>query len=201
MARPRATPEQREQQRRRIRRAAAEVYREHGIGGFTVRAIAERAGISTGALYSYFENLHELLRSLWTEPVAAANERLEALAAAEPDPLRRIAAILEGYADFARREPEIYRSLLLFVRPSALPPPEVQPADAAPVHRLLREAIAEGQAAGVVREGDPSQLAQVLWAGVHGALGLPQNLEGFELDEPQRLAAAMIPALLRSIRP
>ena len=85
MGRPAATDAQRDEQRNRIRRAAAELYQEGGTPALSVRAIARRAGVSTGLLYSYFTDLSELLRSLWLRPVAEFGREVDALAAAEPD--------------------------------------------------------------------------------------------------------------------
>ena len=67
MARPAASPEQRDRQRGRIRRAAAEVYAENGLLGVTARAVAQRAGVSTGTIYSYFDGLQGLMRSIESE--------------------------------------------------------------------------------------------------------------------------------------
>ena len=102
MPRPAATPEQRERQRRRIRQAASEIYAENGPLGVSARAIAQRAGVSTGTLYSYFANLPDLMRSLWMEPVTEAGRELEAVAKAHRSPVKRIQALLTGYVEFAQ---------------------------------------------------------------------------------------------------
>ena len=76
MARPAATPEQRARKRFLIRDAAAELAREVGPAGVTIRKIAERAGVSVGTVYKHFGSLTDITRSLWTEPVAEANQRM-----------------------------------------------------------------------------------------------------------------------------
>ena len=199
MARPAASPEQRDRQRRRIRRAAAEVYAEKGLLGVTVRGVAVRAGVSTGTIYSYFANLQELMRSLWQEPVAAANHELEATAREHPDPIRRIRALLETYVAFAKRSPDVYRGALMLVRPESLPRPSPQPLAELPFHRLLCEALREGQQAGAIRDGDVGAMAQVLWSGLHGAIALPISVDLYAFDPPDRLVAAMIETLLAAI--
>ena len=199
MARPTATPEQRDRQRALIRRAAAEVYAESGIRGVSVRAIAKRAGVSTGTLYSYFANLQELMRSLWREPVEKVNRHLEEVARRRRAPLRRVRALLEAYADFARAHPDVYRGAFLFVRPDSVPRSEAQPLGEVVFYRLLRDALREGQERGEVRTGDPGEMAQLLWAGVHGAVALPINVEAYRVASAERLVPAMIRTLLRSI--
>ena len=201
MARPKATPEQRRGQRDRIRRAAADVYRRDGLSGITVRAVSAAAGVSAGTLYSYFGSIEELMQSLWTEPVAEVNRRLEQTVDGIADPLERIRALLEAYVRFAGDQPEVFRGAVLFVRPATAPAPTTQPPDDLPFHRLLREAVEDGQATDVVRQGDAATIAQVLWAGVHGAVALPINIDRFSLEAPAVLARGMIDALLTSLTP
>ncbi len=199
MARPAASPEQRAEQRGLIRRAAAEIHAEKGIAGISARAVAVRAGVSTGTIYRYFGSLQELMRSFWTEPVAKANETLEAAARAHPDPLTRIEALLTTYADFAHTNPEVYRGAFLFVRPESLGSPDAEPLDALPFHRLLCDAIREAQIAGQVRREDADEMAQLLWAGLHGALSLPIHIDLYAVAPSETLAPAMIRGLIRSI--
>ncbi|MCG8592109.1 MAG: TetR/AcrR family transcriptional regulator [Proteobacteria bacterium] len=199
MPRPAATPEQRERQRRRIRQAASEIYAENGPLGVSARAIAQRAGVSTGTLYSYFANLPDLMRSLWMEPVTEAGRELEAVAKAHRSPVKRIQALLTGYVEFARANPDVFRGALLFVRPPSLPKPEALPLHDLPFHRLLCTAIREGQLRGKIRRGNAEEMAQLLWAGLHGALALPINMDAYEIVPQEKLTAAMIRALMRSI--
>lgn len=199
MGRPAATSSQREEQRNRIRRAASELHQEGGLPALSVRAIAKRAGVSTGLLYSYFADMSELLRSLWLRPVAEFGRDVDAIVAAEPDPLARVEALLTAYVEWAHTNPDVYRGVLLFVRPPTSPTPDRQPVDDLPLHRALRIAVEEGQATGHIRAGDPSELAQVLWSGVHGSLALAVNVDTYAIAPSADLAPAMIHALMRSI--
>ena len=76
MPRPALTEEQRRATRRRIRRAASELYAEAGLSRISARAVAERAGVSVGTLYTHFDNLTDLMRSLWRAPVARLYEEM-----------------------------------------------------------------------------------------------------------------------------
>ena len=58
--------------RRRLVRAAAEVFREKGYTGSRVQDIARRAGFTSGALYSHFDSRAALL----AEAIAVENDRL-----------------------------------------------------------------------------------------------------------------------------
>ncbi len=199
MARPAASDEQRAEQRNRIRRAAAELYRQDGLPGLSVRAVAARAGVSTGLLYSYFANLSELLRTLWMGPVGELGRTLAAIESAEEEPVTRIERLLEAYIAFTIEHPDVHRGLLLFVRPPSSPSPTPADPDGLVLHAALRRAITEGQRTGAVRAGDPAMVAQVLWSGVHGALGLPVNVDSYALTPGPELAAAMVATLLSAI--
>ena len=50
--------------RRRIAAAALELFTEHGFGGTTVAAIAERAGVSAQTVYATFGSKGAILRAL-----------------------------------------------------------------------------------------------------------------------------------------
>lgn len=196
MARKPATAEQRQAVRRHIQKAAASVYSEQGASAVSVRAIAQRAEVSVGTLYAYFGSLQGLMQSLWMEPLETINARLTELAASIAEPVERLAALLNAYVEVAHARPELFRGAFLFVRPDTLPKPARGPLEDAPFAGLLITAVREGQDRGALRGGDPRVLAQVAWAGVHGCLALPVNLDRLDFDEAPALAARMIEALI-----
>ena len=200
MARTAATPEQRAQVREQIRLAAAAVYEEKGMEGTSARAVAVKAGVSVGTLYSYYANLAELMRSLWAEPVAEEMARLRATVELIADPLQALQTLLEGYANFAFGHPDILRGAFLFVgqatQETALPP---APA-AFEFEHLLRDTILAGQKTGQIKPGPADQMAHMLWAGVHGALALPINIESLDFGSPKQLVADMTSTLMESIK-
>lgn len=63
------TPEQfeqiREESRERILSGALELFAERGFSGTSVRSLAERAGVSQGLLYNYFDGKLDLLRAIF----------------------------------------------------------------------------------------------------------------------------------------
>ena len=155
----------------------------------TVRAIAQRAGISTGAVYSHYSSLAELAQSLWQAPLAKANALFRTIAEEEPDPLARIERLLSAYADFAHEHPDFLRGAMLFVRPAPLDGDDRQPLESLDFYRLLVDAVTAGQYEGQVRPGDSEQLALGAWATIHGALALPVNLDRFEFGAPREVSA------------
>ena len=199
MPRPAATDEERSAQRQRIRRAAAELHREGGPGAISVRAVAQRAGVSTGLLYSYFANLSDLMRSLWMVPITELGRMLSAVEEAEPDPVARIERLLQTYVEFTSANEETHRGLLLWVRPPDSTTDRNDNPDGLMLFGSLHRAIEAGQADGTIAGGDARTMAQLLWSGVHGALALPINIDTYDLADGPTMAAEMIPTLLRSV--
>ena len=200
MARPKATPEQKEQTRRSIQAAAAELYRAQGLSAISARAVATKAGVSVGTIYSYFGDLTGLMQSLWTGRVAQQDKVFRALASEYELPLDRIEALLEAYLKFGIEQATLYRNALMFVRPTNLDVPDKQALSGYAFPSLIRQAIADGQALETIIPGDPDELTQLLWSGAHGALALPVNMDRLALQPAAEMIEATVAGLLRMVR-
>ena len=199
MARPPATPEQRREQRQKIRQAAVDLYAEEGPSGISARAVAAKAGVSQGTIYRYYASLGELMRSLWVEPLREANQRLEKTAGEIDDPVERIRALLLGYLEFALDQPEVYRGGPMYVRPQSAPNPDQHSPERAPLYRLMVEAIDEGRAQGRIDVADSGRTVELLWAGLHGAIALPINADIYELTPAASTGPEMIDLLVNAL--
>lgn len=200
MARPKASPEHRAEVRRSIQQAAVELYRSEGLSGVSARAVAKKAGVSVGTIYSYFGDLSGLGQSLWEPQIAQLDVEFRSLAARHKAPLARIEALLRAYIAFGTEQTELYRNALMFVRPSALAAPDKQALTEFAFPTLLRAAIQDGQASGEISNTDPQVLVQILWSGAHGALALPINLDRVALLSSASIGAPLIEVLLRAIK-
>lgn len=90
--------------------AAEEVLAERGLGGFTLRECARRAGVSPAAPAHHFGNLTGLLTAIATlgfSDLAAAME--VAIAAAQEAGRSRLAAIARAYVETALANPGRFR--------------------------------------------------------------------------------------------
>jgi len=199
MARPFSTPEHREKIRRTIRSAAAELYRHDGLSGVSVRRVAQKAGVSVGAIYAHFDDLAGLMQSLWMGQVERQNSRFVERTSGCEDPLMRLRILLDDYLKFGIENAELYRNAFLFVRPGGHPKPVAAGLETQVFSRLMMAALREGQAQGRVIAGEPALLAQVLWSGLHGCLALPSNLDRLAFAPPADVAQQMTEALMRSI--
>ena len=82
--------------------ATARILETHGRPGLNTNAIAERAGISIGALYGYFPNKQAIVLAMARCELDAIRERVTAALLdhdnSEPDPIRRaIRALIASY--------------------------------------------------------------------------------------------------------
>ncbi len=196
MPRPALTDEQRQETRRAIRKAAATLYAKTGLSEISARKVAETAGVSVGTLYTHFDNLTELMQSLWKEPVSRLIDEFETVIEEVSNPVDKIHTLLDAYADFAIEQHAIYRGAFLFVRPGSHEKPAQANLDEDRFFSLFRNAVVEAQDKGLIRTGDPDVLTQTLWAGMHGAIALPQNVDRLALAPPEKAVPHMIEALM-----
>jgi AcrR family transcriptional regulator len=79
-----------------ILEAALDAFAESGLAGTRVEDIAERAGVSKGTVYLYFEGKEELFREAIRDKVARTLEKL-ASAAQGTHPPQQLARFVEAY--------------------------------------------------------------------------------------------------------
>ncbi|WP_437886283.1 TetR/AcrR family transcriptional regulator [Sorangium sp. So ce307] len=154
----------------------------------SLRALGRELGVSPRAPYRHFETKEELLAAVAVEGFRAFGEALTPrVAAAVADPIARLRAIAEAYVAFAVERPAAFRVMYApyaTVKESA---PDLLRARAEG-HQATMDSIAQGQAAGILRGGDPMQLALVLWSSMHGlAVLLTQGQLG-RFDRPVEAA-------------
>ncbi len=196
MPRPALTEEQRRETRRRIREAAARLYAEDGMRNISARQIAQTAGVSVGTIYSYFNNLTELMQSLWKRPVSNLIRDFELALSELDNPIDRVRSFLETYTNFAITQRNLYRGAFMYVRPESHDKLDPVALDDDRFFSLLCNSVRDAQDQGLIRNGEPQALAQILWAGLHGAIALPMNLDRLALDPSEDAAKRMIETLL-----
>jgi AcrR family transcriptional regulator len=85
-----------------LRAAAVEVIEERGLGAFSLREVARRAGVSHNAPAHHFGDMRGLLTSLAVQGFEALYAAATAAAAAIDDPVERLTAIGTAYLDIAK---------------------------------------------------------------------------------------------------
>jgi len=170
---------EKERRQREILDAAREVFFGKGIHRATVDDVAERAQLSKGAIYLYFESKESLLAHLLLESLQSLLHDLESAHAASEGQSaeERIRRLARAYFLFAQEHPDDFRLLMGLERGSFR---EKVPADlfqevlrdSLRGFELLTEAVRQGIADGELIPGDPRQLAGAFWAALHGVLML-----------------------------
>lgn len=151
--------------------AASRLLDQHGPLGVGLRAAARLAGVSQTAPYRHFADKEALLAALAEQGLAGLGDRLRAAVAGAGDPLSALRAIARTYVVAAKERPQLFR--LMFG-------PEVADKERYPAVRdagerafeVLVATLAAAQRAGLVREGDPVELAVAHWSAVHGFASL-----------------------------
>lgn len=161
------------QVKQKILDAARELLLADGVDGFSMRKLATRIGYTATGIYHHFADKQEVLRALMDADFKAFRAGLGRIGRVD-DPIERIRKMGVAYVEFAADHPDHYR--LLFMTPAVdHGGGEVACGDPAQdAYAFLREAVAEGIAAGRFRPEfkDADELSQVIWAGVHGLVSL-----------------------------
>lgn len=95
--------EMRARSRERIMEAALELFTHRGYHGTSISLIAERAGVSTGLMYNYFQSKVELLEAIVRRGMTLIETAMADLEGIE-DPKEKIAALVEVTFDIAEKE-------------------------------------------------------------------------------------------------
>lgn len=97
----------------RIRSAALSLFIKNGITGTTTKEIAREAGVSEGSIYNHFESKGDLALKLFLECMAMFREVLDKKSLEADTPSGKLEAVMHGFFDFARREPEVYAYIMV----------------------------------------------------------------------------------------
>ena len=196
MARPNHSNQQKEEIRNKIRAAASKLYKEGEGKKITARKVAAEAGVSIGKLYAYFDNLSEIMQSLWREPVRRLIAEMEVLNSEIDCPEERLRALLLRYVEFSEQSASVFRNSFLFVRPEGMNPPPQVALERDRFFQLFRTTLREGQRSGMFRQGELDELTQILLSAVHGSIALPINLHRLALDNSTKIPHKMIDTIL-----
>jgi AcrR family transcriptional regulator len=177
---------------------AAGLLEEGGMEAITLRAVGERAGVSRQAPYRHFADKATLLSVLAARYLERLGARIaEAAGGASEDPFERLGAMMEAYVRFALESAPRYR--LIGGEMSGSPHREVHEAARA-VHERYVRAVAACQEVGELPDGDPVELAAILFATVHGAVELTLSGHAEEekgLGDPANVVRALLARLRR----
>jgi AcrR family transcriptional regulator len=201
--------QERQARRRRIQRAAREVFAEKGYAKTSIEQVARQASLSVGAIYLYFRSKEDLYVSLLEETFEVFDVELSQLRArADLRPDQRLHAAWSYLTQWAVSDVEGTRILRLISQPGIRKQLSDEVAESASrglgsIREHLASLVEDAATAGVYRAGSGAEAAELLWAlflGVMQASDARANLElsGTSFSEAARLAFGTIEATLRT---
>ena len=151
--------------------AAREVYLEGGIDALTMRALADRVGVTATALYRHFSNKEEILTRVIEQGLDVFATYLNrSLAAATP--WERFQQSGQEYLRFALEHPRYYETLFMSSARQDIGDCTDLDARRAATFQFLVDRVAECMEAGLLRRDDPTEAALTTWAHSHGLVAL-----------------------------
>lgn len=186
-----AAPEKRRRSSSAVRQqeivaAVVELARESGPDGITTQAIAERVGLTHGALFRHFPDKQAIWAAVFDWVREALSGIVDSAFAAGGSPLALLERVFHAHVDFVARHPGVPRMLFHELQ---------RPADSA-FHERVRQmvrgyrqrlcaAIAEAKRAGELRPGLDDEAAATLFIGTVQGLAVQANLFRGETDMRQ----------------
>jgi len=190
--RPRAKRGEGDKLRAQILGAANDLLMETGDQeAVSIRAVAERVGVTPPSIYMHFADKNELLFAVCEQHFDALDRVIQQATEGIEDPLEALRQGGRAYVQFGLDNPEQYR-ILFMSKPAAAP-------DGFQEERLkgssafdhLVEMVHTGVSAGVFA-GDPVMIAICLWASVHGVTSLLLSHPNFPWPDREAVIDAVL---------
>lgn len=177
--------------RTRLLEAANQLIREEGFPDLRIEQVTQRAGLSVGTFYLYFEGKDDLFTSLVVAHTESLRHQCQAAYSRPGRVLERLACVLDAYLDFVEENEKAFA----YFRNSgsrATTAGSLTSWAFAQHATDLRPLLEEGIRTGEIRAGDAALLTQAL-------LGLMQHLAGHWLENKEQHTRAEIVAFLAGL--
>ncbi|HEX6506059.1 MAG TPA: TetR/AcrR family transcriptional regulator [Chloroflexota bacterium] len=173
---------QKQELRRQILCAAAELFVEQGYDHFSLRQVAERIGYSATTIYLYFQNKDDLLFEVVYDGWRRFSEEFVVAAAQGGDPVERLRSMGRCYIRFGLDNPAVYD--LMFVQRTDFLVHENLHSEGKPLDlfEVLCAGVRDAIDAGLFRPGDVVTYSDAIWAAAHGIVSLCPNM----IDDERR---------------
>lgn len=194
--RPRRSTEHEQQTRERIVEVARRLFVAEGFEAVSMRRLAQEAGCGTMSLYGYFPSKNAILRSLWEDCFAELFPRIQQ-ASRRGTPRQRLERAAAAFVDYWCTQPQHYR--LVFLNQDQRSGEERYYVESPAVierFALFRELIAQAQATGQARKGDPQLLSEALICALIGLCHALITIPEFQWQPREALIAASLGIVL-----
>lgn len=170
-----------------------------GLEALSMRAVADRVGVSATAIYHHFANKQALVDRVVHDAFERFGTEMGQAAARHPKgSLQRVQALGQAYVRFAVENETYFRVIFSIATPHPRDPQDLPHGGGYP---LLRQSIVDAMASGDMRQADPDLVAHYLWAHVHGIVTLALSCELHDCPACQGEEAPVALALLQAFGP
>lgn len=188
-----------EELRQRILQAARDLIMRDGFEALTMRKIAEQVEYSPAAIYLHFKDRDEIAKQLSREGFAELFRALEP-AGRNANPVDRVRHIAQAYVQFGMENPETYRLIFMEYKYLAVVFGGDSQESEDPTSRAAFDLLVNAAAELPFRvDATPQQVAETLWAAVHGIVSLKLTCPVFPMSSAQELEGIMTAALLKGL--
>jgi AcrR family transcriptional regulator len=178
--------------------AARDLLAEDGVHGLTVRRIAAAAGGSTMNVYSRFGGKEGVVDALVIEGFEQMSACLRRVRNTS-DPIADLRRCARAYRTFALSHPTHYD--LMFTEPAPDYHKSAEAVRAAlAALGILAQRVERAMDAGLIRRGDPWQIAMVFWSACHGPVSIELKQVGPPATDWQGVHDDLFEALIAGLR-
>ena len=142
----------RQAKRRRILRAAIEVFARKGYFAARMTDVAKAADVADGTLYLYFEGKEHLLISVFDDFMGSFVERLRTEVAKVEDPIDKLRKIVSVHLETLGADRELAHVMQIETRHSRRFMNLFTRGGLGEYFQLIREIVEEGQRSGTIRD-------------------------------------------------
>jgi AcrR family transcriptional regulator len=205
--RRRARKGQGELLREEILDAAEQLLVEQGTkAAVTIRAVADKVGVSAPSIYLHFADKDELFYETCRRVFEVLNLRMvEALADAGGTVVDRMIRAGQAYIQFGLDHPGQYVTLFGATAQDAIPADQIENDPGVHAFQLLVALLEAGIESGELRSDlDVASTAVAVWSAVHGTVNILITKRGMEsvlkIPPNDRVIAAMLDMVLQGLR-
>ena len=199
--RPRAKKGEGDKLRKQILEAANALLVETGDQeAVSIRAVADRVGVTPPSIYMHFADKNELIFAVCEQHFTDLDQAVHSAAAEVEDPLEALKARGRAYIQFGLDNPEQYR-VLFMSKPAAAPEGfQEERLKGSSSFGHLVEAVERAIAAGVFT-GDAVTIAICLWVSVHGITSLLLSHPNFPWPDRDQMIDAVLHSAVFGLLP
>lgn len=177
--------------------AAHAIVQDEGYEALTIRKLAERVGLATMSVYSYFADKQSILTAVAEDTFEILARRIDSKK--PPDPIEALRQGLREYVVFGMENPNEYRTIFMTPQVHEHEDESFEQLEAQnPAFQGLLRAVNLAIEAGKMR-GDPRAISTILWTVSHGAVSLLLTFHKYPFGEPVDYAGRVIDMAIDSL--